>query len=197
MMRVGVFANFCEASNGNLHIVRVVDIFEVETFAFGSSLNVDVAKGKECCEESFCFTGNVLNLIEIDFGNDAIKESFLFGIDDAFACDNPNVEPVVGEFGEGENEHHEKIGEKRQHEDRPPENILENDGISKGDEPPYDNGKRDHDCREAEDAHEINPVTTKKENDSFIRNLIWERIEVDHRPKDVVPFPTKGTTSMR
>lgn len=35
----------------------------------------------------------------------------LLCVENAFAGDNPDVEPIVREFGEGEDEHHEQISE--------------------------------------------------------------------------------------
>lgn len=66
-MGVIVFTDFCEAGDGDFDVVGVVDVFEFEAFVFAGGLNEDVSKGEECGKESFCFTGHVLNLIEIHF----------------------------------------------------------------------------------------------------------------------------------
>lgn len=67
VMLMRVFAGFCEAGDDDFDVVGVVDVFEVETFTFGGGLDVDVAKGEEGSEKAFCFAGDVLNLVEVDF----------------------------------------------------------------------------------------------------------------------------------
>ncbi len=134
MMAMGVFANFCETGDDDFDVVGVVDIFEVETFAFSGGLDVDITKSEKCREEAFRFAGDVLDLVEIDFGDDAVKESILFGVDDAFARHDPDVQPIIGKFGESEDEYHEKVREECEHEDRTPENVLENRRISESDD---------------------------------------------------------------
>ena len=152
MMLMRIFAGFGEAGDDDFDVVGIVDIFEFETFAFGGGLSVDVSEGEERCEEAFCFTGHVLDLIKVHFGDDTVEESGLFGVDNAFSGDDPDVQPVVGEFREGQNKHHEKVGKECEREKRAPENILENGGVSKCHGCSYNNGKRYHDSCKCEDT---------------------------------------------
>lgn len=160
-------------------------------------MDVDLAEGEEGGEKSLGFAGDVLDLVEIDLGDDAIEETMLFGVDDAFVGDNPNVEPIVCEFGESENEHHKEIREESDYEKRTPENVLENGGISEGKDCSYKDRKRYHHASEGKNTEQVDPMTTEKKNNGFVRKFVGKCVKVDHRPNEVPVLLAKGRTSER
>lgn len=117
-------------------------------------------------------------------------------VDNAFVGDDPDIEPVVGEFGEREDQDREQVCDKRCDDRWAPEHTLYEIGIDGVHDEANDDGKKEENEAKDERSDKFDPMSTKKEDDFLVWEAVWELVEVHHRPKGVVLDGPKGIMSL-
>ena len=163
-----------EFGDGEFDVVGVVDVFELKTLTFGSSLNEDIAISEKSAKKTISFTGDILYLVEAQFGHGAREEAVLFNVDDAFCGDNPDVEEIVSDLSHGNDGDDQHVATEEQSEGRTPEWLAHDGEVTEFDSTPDDKGDDGHGEGKEKGAGQVEPEATKEKYGDLTAFLVWK-----------------------